>query len=187
MAGSMDTRGRGGTSTGGDGARHDKAGGVGDTVGGFGEGPGAAAEMSRAGTDAPTLLVLARRAPPVAELAVASVVMMLTGGVYLAASLPRRPPLGPAVGLVAAGAALTVVALVVVSRVRNLAWDRFFQVVRWALLAYAVFAGILVFVFLHDHTAGATLAVLVVSLVVFAVDVPLVLAFTVAWYQQPRR
>lgn len=136
--------------------------------------------------DGHDLVVLTRRAPPVAELAVASVILMLSGGVYLAASLPRRPPLAPAVALVAAGAVLTLSALVVLSRVRGLAWDRFFQVVRWGLVAYAVFAGILVFVFVHDHTEGATLAVLVGTLAVFAVDVPLVLAFTVAWFQQPR-
>ncbi len=131
-------------------------------------------------------LVVVRRPPPVAELVVGSVILMLTGGVYLAASLPGRPAIGPAIGLVAGGAALTIAAVAVLARVRTLAWGRFFQVVRWALLAYGVFAGILLFVFLHDHTTGATLAVLVATLVVFAVDVPLVLAFTVAWYQQPR-
>lgn len=129
---------------------------------------------------------LTRRPPPVAELVVGSIVLMLTGGITLAASLPRPPDLAPAIGLVVAGGVLTVAAVVVLSRCKTLAWDRFFQVVRWALLAYAVFAGILVDVFVTDHTAGGTLAVLAATLVVFAVDVPLVLAFTVAWYQQPR-
>lgn len=130
--------------------------------------------------------VLTHKAPPVAELLVSSVAAMLAGGVYLAAHLPRRPSLAPAVGLVAAGVVLTAAALVVLSRVRVLAWARFFQVMRWALAAYAVIAGILAYVFVLDHTTGATLAVLVATLVVFAVDVPTVLAFTVAWYQQPR-
>lgn len=137
-------------------------------------------------TNEPVPVVLARRAPPVAELVVGSVILMLTGGVYLAASLPRPPALAPAIGLVAAGAALTVTAVVVLIRVRDLNWHRFFQVVRWAMVGYAVFAGILVFVFVYDHTSGATLGVLVATLVVFAVDVPLVLAFTVAWFQQAR-
>lgn len=136
--------------------------------------------------EAPVPAVLARRAPPVAELVVGSVILMLTGGVYLAASLPRPPALGPAIALVAAGAVLTVAAVVVLSRVRELNWSRFFQVARWAMLAYAVFAGMLVFVFVYDHTSGATLGVLIATLVVFAVDVPLVLAFTVAWFQQAR-
>jgi len=41
-------------------------------------------------------------------------------------------------------------------------------------------------VFVYDHTPGSTLGVLIATLVVFAVDVPLVLAFTVAWFQQDR-
>jgi hypothetical protein len=130
--------------------------------------------------------VLMHRAPPVAELVVASVVCMLAGGIYLASSLPGRPPLAPAVGLVATGGFLTVLAGVILARTPRLDWARFAQVVRWALVAYAVFAGILVLVFVKDHTSGAVLGVLVATLVVFAVDVPMVLAFTVAWYQQPR-
>lgn len=125
-----------------------------------------------------------RRLPPVAELAVASVALMLSGGVYLAAHLPRHPPLAPAVGLLAGGGALTVVALVLLSRVRPFAWDTFFLVARWALLAYVVIAGILGFVFVFDHTRGATLAVLILTLVVFALDVPAVIAFTVARYDE---
>ncbi|MFC0082207.1 hypothetical protein ACFFRE_08610 [Aciditerrimonas ferrireducens] len=134
----------------------------------------------------PLPFVLTRRPPPVAELVVASVVCMLAGGIYLASSLPGRPPLAPAIGLVATGAVLTGLALVTLGRARRMDWGRFRQVVRWALVAYAVFAAILVFVFVKDHTSGAVLGVLVATLVVFAVDVPTVLAFTVAWYQQPR-
>lgn len=123
--------------------------------------------------------------PPVAELTVASVAMMVSGGVYLASYLPSSPPLGPAVGLVSAGGALTVAALIALARIRRFAWGTFFEVARWAGLAYLVIAGILGFVFIYDRTRGATLAVLVVSLVVFAIDVPVVIAFTVARFQPP--
>jgi hypothetical protein len=129
--------------------------------------------------------VLARRLPPIAELTVASVALMLSGGVYLAAHLPRHPPLAPAVGLLAGGGALTLAAMALLSQVRPFAWTTFFLVARWALLAYAVIAGILGFVFIYDHTQGATLSVLVLTLVVFAIDVPVVIAFTVARYQEP--
>jgi len=132
---------------------------------------------------------LERRLPPIAELAVASVALMLSGGVYLAAHLPRQPPLAPAVGLLAGGGALTIAAVVLLSRVRPFAWATFFLVARWALLAYVVIAGLLGFVFIYDHTRGSTLAVLLLTLVVFALDVPMVIAFTVARYQEtgPRR
>ncbi len=127
---------------------------------------------------------LTRRLPPVAELTVASVALMLAGGIYLAAHLPKPPPLGPAVGLLVAGGALTVLAVGLLSRIRPFAWDRFFLVARWALVAYLVIAGMLGFVFIYDHTRGATLGVLLATLVVFALDVPMVIAFTVARYEE---
>lgn len=129
--------------------------------------------------------LLDRKLPPVAELVVLSLAMMLSGGVYLAASLPKPPGLAPVVALLVAGAALTVVAVAMLSRVKDFAWDKFFLVARWALLAYAVIAGILGFVFVYDHTRGGTLAVLLGTLAVFAVDVPTIIGFTVARYQDP--
>lgn len=127
----------------------------------------------------------APRLPPVAELAVLSVALMLSGGIYLAAHLPRHPPLGPAVGLLVAGGALSIAAVALLVRIKPFAWDTFFLVARWALVAYFVIAGILGFVFIFDHTRGGTLAVLLLTLVVFALDVPMIIAFTVARYAQP--
>ena len=124
------------------------------------------------------------RLPPVAELIVGSVALMLSGGVYLASYLPRQPPLAPAVGLLIAGGALTVVALFLLSRIRPFAWRTFFLVARWAFVAYAVIAGLLGFVFIYDHTRGSTLAVLISTLVVFALDVPTIIAFTVARFER---
>ena len=128
--------------------------------------------------------MLERGLPPIAALVVVSLAVMLSGGVYLAAHLPSPPPLAPAIGLLAAGAALTVVALVFLVRVRPFAWDTFFLVARWAVLAYLVIAGLLGFVFVFDHTKGATLVVVILTLAVFALDVPTVIAFTVARYEE---
>ena len=126
-----------------------------------------------------------RKLPPVAEVAVVSICMMLVGGVYLAAQLPGHPGLAVPVALVIAGGALTVADLVILSRIRPFAWPTFFQVLGWALLAYMIIAGMLEFVFVRDHTPGSTLAVLTATLVVFAVDVPTILAFTVARFAAP--
>jgi hypothetical protein len=126
--------------------------------------------------------VLDRRFPPIAELTVASVALMLSGGVYLASHLPTLPPLAPAIGLLASGGALTVVAMVLLSRLRPFAWGTFFLVARWAFVSYLVIAGILGFIFIFDHTRGSTLTVLILTLVVFAIDVPMIIAFTVARY-----
>ena len=79
----------------------------------------------------------------------------IAGGViYLASYLPKHAPLGVAVGLLLLAAALQVTNAILLSRVRQFAWRRFFQVGRWALLAYAVIAGIIEFAFVYDHTAG---------------------------------
>ena len=58
-------------------------------------------------------------------------------------------------------------------------------VFRWALLAYVISAGMIGFAFVKDHVRGAPLAVVFVMLVIFALDVPLIIAFTVARYSSP--
>lgn len=125
------------------------------------------------------------RLPPVTAVCIASMGLVVAGGIYLAAHLPDVPPLGPAVGLVGAGAAVLLAAVVLLARVRSFAWGRFFSVARYVLLAYGVIAGVLAFVFVDDGTRGAPLVLLLVSLAVFAVDVPVILAFTVARYETP--
>ncbi|MFZ0059097.1 MAG: hypothetical protein WAL35_03500 [Acidimicrobiales bacterium] len=54
-------------------------------------------------------------------------------------------------------------------------------------MTYVVISGVGAFVFIHDHTSGSTLAVLLLSLAVFAVDVPTVIAFTVARHEETSR
>lgn len=124
--------------------------------------------------------------PPIPFVCVASMALVLVSGIYLAAYLPRRAPLGPAVGLVAAAGAVLVLAVVLVSGLRQFAWDTFFVVVKWAVLAYAVIAGILEYVFVYDGTRGTMLVLLTLSLFVFAVDIPVLLGFSVARFQVPR-
>ncbi len=125
-----------------------------------------------------------RRPAPIAELAISSMAAMLAGGVYLAAHLPKPPPLGPAVGLLIGGSSLTALAVFMLARLRPFAWHTFFLVGRWAFAAYVVIAGLLGFVFVFDGTRGAILAVLVLTLLVFAIDVPMIVAFTVARHEQ---
>ena len=123
--------------------------------------------------------------PPIPAVCVASMALVLTGGIYLAAYLPRRAPLGPAVALVAAAGAALLAAIALVAGLRRFAWDTFFTVAKWALLAYAVIAGVLEYVFVYDGTRGTMLVLLTVSLVVFAVDIPVLFGFSVARFQAP--
>jgi hypothetical protein len=127
----------------------------------------------------------ARRFPPVAELATLSLALVVIGGILMASHAPRRPLLGVPVAIAVAGAVLLAASGYLTSRLRPFAWDRFFLVFRWALLAYVISAGVIGFAFIKDHVRGAPLAVVLVMLVIYALDVPLVIAFTVARYASP--
>jgi hypothetical protein len=124
-----------------------------------------------------------RRLPPVTEIGAASMIAIAGGVIYLAAYLPKHAPLVWALVLLALAAALQVTNIVLLSRLRDFAWDRFFQVGKWALLAYAVIAGMIEFAFVFDHTRGAQLAVMTAMLALFMLNVPVLIAFTVARYQ----
>jgi hypothetical protein len=137
--------------------------------------------------EAPMTATAGRRLPPIAPLAVATMAFVIAGGIYVAAYLPRHAPLGPAAGLLAAAGAVLIVNIVLLRRLREFAWDTFFLVGSWALAAYAIVAGMLEYVFVLDHTRGSLLVVMTLMLAVFAIDVPLLLAFSVARYQPARR
>lgn len=124
--------------------------------------------------------------PPIPLVCVSSMALVLVSGTYLAAYLPRRAPLGPAVGLVVAACAGLVLAVAMVANLREFAWDTFLVVVKWAAFAYLVIAGILEYVFIDDGTRGTMLVLLTLSLFVFAVDIPVLLGFSVARFQVPR-
>jgi hypothetical protein len=126
-----------------------------------------------------------RRLPPVTEVGMASLALIVAGGIYLSAHLPRHVPLGPAVALLAASALLLAGNLAALSRVKDFAWDRFLEIAKWALLAYGITAGMIEYAFLRNHLRGGALVVLTLSLVVYAVHVPMLIAFTVARYADP--
>jgi hypothetical protein len=115
----------------------------------------------------------------------ASLALIVAGGIYLSAHIPKHVPLTPAIILLAASAVLMVGNLASLARVRGFAWDRFFQVGKWSLLAYVVIAGLIEYAFLQNHVKGGVLVVLTLSLAVFAIHVPALVGFTVARYDQP--
>ena len=123
-----------------------------------------------------------RRLPPVTEIGMASLALIVAGGIYLSAHLPQHVPLAPAAILLALSALLLIGNLVSLTRVEGFHWSRFLDVARWALLAYAVTAGMILYAFLRDGLKGGTLVVLSLSLVVYAVHVPMLIGFTVARY-----
>ncbi len=125
-----------------------------------------------------------RKVPPVTALWMASIALIAGGVSYLAAYMPKHAPLGPAVGLLVAAAAVLLAGVVLLARQHGFAWRRFFQVGAWTLLAYVVIAGMIEYAFVYDHTHGSVLVVMTLMLVVFLLAPPLLVAFTVARFQR---
>ena len=115
----------------------------------------------------------------------ASLALIVAGGIYLSSKIPNHVPLGPAIALLAASALLLVGNIAGLARVQGFRWDRFFAVARWSLIAYLLIAGMIEYSFLQNHLRGGTLFVLTLSLVVFAVHVPMLIGFTVARFYGP--
>jgi hypothetical protein len=123
--------------------------------------------------------------PPVTPLAMTSLALIVIGGIYLSAHIPKHVQLGPAIALLGASAVLLAVNLLLLYRVEGFPWRRFFDVAKWAMLAYAIIAGMIEYAFLRDQLKGGPLVVLTLSLVVFAVHVPVLIGFTVARFYDP--
>jgi hypothetical protein len=128
-----------------------------------------------------------RQLPPIELVSVVSMALAIVSAIYLAWHLPQRPSLAPSIVLLAIAGILLAADLVLLARVRDFAWQTFWTVGRWATLAYLVITGMLEYVFIYDHTRGASLALMTITLALFAVNVPLILAFSVARYQSPDR
>lgn len=118
--------------------------------------------------------------PPVTQLTVASLALVLGGGVFMAGTFPAPPSLVLPVILLAGSALLWALSMLLLVRHGGFAWRVFFGVARWALLAYVLEAGMIEYAFIHNDARGAPLLVLSLMLVMFALDVPLSIAFTVA-------
>lgn len=126
-----------------------------------------------------------RPMPPIAQVGMASMALIVTGGIYLASNFSSHASLVPAVALLIAAAALSVVNDTLLTRLKDFAWDVFRQVFVRMLAAYVVIAGMIEYAFAYDHTPGRVLLVMTLMLIVFAIDIPTILAFTVARYQRP--
>lgn len=121
-----------------------------------------------------------RSYPPFTELGMFSLALIVAGGIYLSSHIPQHVPLGPAIALLIASALVAGVNIGLLTRVRRFAWGRFLQVGRWALVAYLFTAAMIEYAFLRDHLTGGPLVILTLSLLVYAVQVPALIAFTVA-------
>ena len=124
----------------------------------------------------------AKKLPPVSEISVLVLALVVAGGVYLAAHLPKHTSLVPTTVTVVIAGALVLANLFMLSRIANFAWDTFFLVAKWTLLAYAIFAGALEYIFIKDGTRGSLLLLMSATIVIFAINLPIHFGFTVARY-----
>ncbi len=121
-----------------------------------------------------------RAVPPVTQLAMGSLALVIIGGIYMVGTYASGPTYAIPAALLVASAALWVVSLLLLTRHPGFAWPVFRQVAGWALLAYALIAAMIEFSFIHNNVSGTPLLLLTLSLVMFALDVPLSIGFTVA-------
>ena len=125
-----------------------------------------------------------KKLPPVSEISVAVLTLVIAGGVYLASHLPNHVSLVPTTILVVLAGLLVLLNVVLISRIPNFAWGKFFLVAKWTLLAYGIIAGTLEYIFIKDGTRGSVLLLMTSALVLFAVNLPIHFGFTVARYAE---
>jgi hypothetical protein len=120
--------------------------------------------------------------PPVAWLSTGALCLVITGGIMLASYAPRVAPHSVTYPLLVAGWVLLLASLALLAQLKDFAWPTFAKVFKWALLAYVITSGMIEFAFVRDHTRGSSLVTVTLMLVVFAISVPITIAFTVARY-----
>jgi hypothetical protein len=124
-----------------------------------------------------------RELPPVAEIAIATMILVVIGGTFIAAHIPEHVPLLLPTILLIGGYALLVVNLFLLSRIGEFAWGTFRLVFSRSLAGYGVIAGLLVYVFLRGDIPNDVMAFLAGMLILFALTIPLLFGFSVARYQ----
>ena len=122
--------------------------------------------------------------PRVTELGMLSIGLVAAGVIDVAGHFPRHTSLAVPAVLLAGAAAVLAANLALIARRPGFAWWRFLQVARWMLVVYAIVAGMIEFAFLYDRMRGGVLVVMTLLLAVFMLNVPLLVGYTVARFEQ---
>lgn len=128
-----------------------------------------------------------RKLPPISELCLVSLAFIIIAGIYLASHMPNVPPMTIVIILLSLGGGLAILSCLLLSQITKFAWDKFFLVLRWIGLEYLIVAGMLEYIFIYDDVRGKTLVILTLALIIFAIDIPIIMSFTVARYQLPSK
>jgi energy-coupling factor transporter transmembrane protein EcfT len=123
-----------------------------------------------------------KKLPPISELSVLALAIVVAGGVFLAAHLPKHTTLVPTTVAVVLAGAIVLVNLFLLRQIKEFDWKVFTTVAKWTLLAYGLIAGALEYIFIKDGSRGSVLAVMTATLIIFAINLPIHFGFTVARY-----
>lgn len=125
-----------------------------------------------------------RKMPPVNLIGTVALGFAIAGVTYLTSTLPEEPPFTPAIVLLALATAAVIANAITLARIQDFAWRIFFVVGGWTLLGYGLISGLLMFILIYNHLPAQQLAFQIATLCLLAVDVPMMLAFSVARYQR---
>ena len=123
-----------------------------------------------------------KKLPPISELSALALAIVVAGGVFLAAHLPKHTTLVPTTVAVVLAGAIVLVNLFLLRQIKEFDWKVFTTVAKWTLLAYGLIAGALEYIFIKDGSRGSVLAVMTATLIIFAINLPIHFGFTVARY-----
>ena len=134
---------------------------------------------------APNAWLVKEKRPPIDYIAVFSIFLVVLGGILMASKFPHRPPMTAPIAICAVCGVLFVVNVVLLARLHDFSFKTFWTVAGWVALAYAVITGLIAYSFIHNRIMGSPLVVICIMLLIFAVNVVIVISFTVARYQEP--
>ena len=121
---------------------------------------------------------------PVVVCTLGSIICAIASVGIIVAHMPRPIPLAWPWGLLGAAAALLLAAVISLLRRRPFAWHRFFTVAGWVLLLTMVYVGMIEYVFVHNRGGGKPLIVMTIVLLITAIDIPILWAFSVARHER---
>jgi hypothetical protein len=123
--------------------------------------------------------------PPVAEVSMAAMVLIIVGGIFMASHLPQAAPTTLPIIVLVGAIGLIAWNVFALARLREFSWSSFWLVAKWAFAAYVVITGMLFYVFVRDGTRGTQLVLITLMLICYGLIIPMLLAFSVARYQPP--
>ena len=123
-----------------------------------------------------------KKLPPISELSVLVLAVIVAGGVYLAAHLPKHATLVPTTIAVVVAGTIVLVNIFLLLQIKEFDWKVFTTVAKWTLVAYGLFAAALEYIFIKDGSRGGVLVLMTATLIIFAINLPIHFGFTVARY-----